>query len=123
MNLKNDDLILGQATIFNVLLKPGNNTVSLRGHLEIQTVIENFSQIFSSQKEAILNGDIQLSASGNSTIYNGNHISYYEAILNDLTLTARVPIMKALLGTVEAMASDSDIGNALSQVSDALGDR
>lgn len=86
-------------------------------------MIESFSQIFSSQKEAILNGDIQLSASGNSTIYNGNHISYYEAILNDLTLTARVPIMKALLGTVEAMASDSDIGNALSQVSDALGDR
>lgn len=123
MNLKSDDLILGQATIFNVLLKPGNNTVSLRGHLEIQTVIENFSQIFSSQKEAILNGDIQLSASGNSTIYNGNHISYYEEILNDLTLTARVPIMKALLGTVEGMASDSDIGNALSQVSDALGDR
>lgn len=123
MNLKSDDLILGQATIFNVLLKPGNNTVSLRGHLEIQTVIENFSRIFSSQKEAILNGDIQLSASGNSTIYNGNHISYYEEILNELTLTARVPIMKALLETVEGMASDSDIGNALSQVSDALGDR
>ena len=95
----------------------------MRGHLEIQTVIENFSQIFSSQKEAILNGDIQLSASGNSTIYNGNHISYYEEILNSLTLTARVPIMKALLGTVEGMVGDSDIGNALSQVSDALGDR
>lgn len=86
-------------------------------------MIENFSQIFSSQKEAILNGDIQLSASGNSTIYNGNHISYYEEILNSLTLTARVPIMKALLGTVEGMVGDSDIGNALSQVSDALGDR
>ena len=123
MNLKSDDLILGQATIFNVLLKPGNNTVSLRGHLEIHTVIENFSQIFSSQKDAILDGDIQLSASGNSTIYNGHHISYYEEILNDLTLTARVPIMKALLGTVEGMTSDSDIGHALSQVSDALGDR
>ena len=86
-------------------------------------MIENFSQIFSSQKEEILNGDIQLSASGNSTIYNGNHISYYEEILNSLTLTARVPIMKALLGTVEGMVGDSDIGNALSQVSDALGDR
>ena len=86
-------------------------------------MIENFSQIFSSQKEAILNGDIQLSASGNSTIYNGNHISYYEEILNSLTLPARVPIMKALLGTVEGMVGDSDIGNALSQVSDALGDR
>ena len=86
-------------------------------------MIENFSQIFSSQKEAIMNGDIQLSASGNSTVYNGNHISYYEEILNNLTLTARMPIMKALIGTVEGMASDSDIGQALSQVSDALSDQ
>lgn len=117
LNLKSEDLILGQATIYDVLLKPGNNTVSLKGHISIETIIDNFATIVSAQKDAILDGNIQLSASGNSTVYNGQHISYYEEILNGLTLTAQFPIIKALLGTFEGMASDSDIASALQQIS------
>lgn len=119
LNLKSDDLILGYATIYNVLLKPGNNTVSLKGRIDITTVIDNFATILSTQKDAILNGNIQLSASGNSTIYNGQHISYYEEILNGLTLTAQFPIIEALLGTVGGLANGSDIESALKQILNA----
>lgn len=121
MDLKSDDLVLGQATIYDVLLKPGNNSVSLKGRLEIQTLIDNFAKVFAAQKDAILNGNVQLSASGNSTIYNGNHITYYEEILNGLTLTAQLPITKALLGTFDGLVGDSDIQSALDQALDALG--
>lgn len=119
LNLKSNDLILGYATIYNVLLKPGNNTVSLKGRIDITTIIDNFATILSTQKDAILNGNIQLSASGNSTIYNGQHISYYEEILNGLTLTAQFPIIEALLGTVEGLANGSDIESALKQILNA----
>lgn len=119
LNLKSNDLILGYATIYNVLLKPGNNTVSLKGRIDITTIIDNFATILSTQKDAILNGNIQLSASGNSTIYNGQHISYYEEILNGLTLTAQFPIIEALLGTVGGLANGSDIESALKQILNA----
>lgn len=117
LDLKNEDLVIGQATIYNVVLKPGNNTVSLKGHISIKTIIDNLAMVLSAQKDALLDGNIQLSASGNSTIYNGQHISYYEEILNGLTLKARFPIIKALFGTLEGMASDSDIASALQQIS------
>lgn len=91
----------------------------MKGRIDIQTVIENFATILGAQEDAIVDGNIRLSASGNSTIYNGQHISYYEEILNGLTLTAEFPIIKALLNTVEGMGGDFDITSALQQVSNA----
>ncbi|KAJ5355537.1 uncharacterized protein N7496_012749 [Penicillium cataractarum] len=96
LNLMSADLIIGQATILNVILKPGNNTVSLRGRIEISTVLENLSEILAVQKAALVDGNLELSASGNSTIYNGVHIKYYEQVLNNLTLVTRVPILEVL---------------------------
>lgn len=88
VDLKSQDLVLGQATILNVVLKPGNNTVSLRGNLDIDKVLDNFSDIVESQRDALQNGELELTATGNSTTYNGVHIPYYETILKGLDLTA-----------------------------------
>lgn len=67
VDLKSQDLVLGQATILNVVLKPGNNTVSLRGNLDIDKVLDNFSDIVESQRDALQNGELELTATGNST--------------------------------------------------------
>ena len=120
VDLKSQDLVLGQATILNVVLKPGNNTVSLRGNLDIDKVLDNFSDIVESQRDALQNGELELTATGNSTTYNGVHIPYYETILRGLDLTARVPIMKILFGTVEGMMGGSDFNDALGRFRDAL---
>lgn len=123
LNLKTSDLILGQATIENVILKPGNNSVALKGELDIKTIMDNLSDIISSQKEALTSGDLQLDASGNSTIYNGVHIDYFEDVLNNLTLTARVPILEVLGGTVQNLLGDnnnSTLGNLLQNLTSTL---
>ena len=123
LNLKTSDLILGQATIENVILKPGNNSVALKGELDIKTIMDNLSDIISSQKEALTSGDLQLDASGNSTIYNGVHIDYFEEVLNNLTLTARVPILEVLGGTVQNLLGDnnnSTLGNLLQNLTSTL---
>ncbi|KAL5360485.1 hypothetical protein BJX96DRAFT_184575 [Aspergillus floccosus] len=130
LNLQSKDLVIGHALIQNVVLRPGNNTVDLSGRLEISTVLSNLGQILENSAEAIKEGSIELSASGNQTIYNGQHIPYFERVLNNLTLTTRVPIIKLLLDTVQGFLSGngssllSDIGsmgNDLSNITNILG--
>lgn len=123
LNLRSSDLIIGQATILNVLLKPGNNTVALRGRVEISTVLDNLSAILNAQKTALGDGELELSASGNSTIYNGVHIKYYEQVLNNLTLVARVPILQVLGDTLDGVLNntDSGLGKVLSNITQILG--
>lgn len=123
LNLRSSDLIIGQATILNVLLKPGNNTVALRGRVEISTVLDNLSEILGAQKTALGDGELELSASGNSTIYDGVHIKYYEQVLNNLTLVARVPILQVLGDTLDGLLNntDSGLGKVLQNITQILG--
>lgn len=123
LNLMSSDLIIGQATILNVVLKPGNNTVALRGRVDTTTVLENLSEILTVQKAALMDGDLELSASGNSTIYNGVHIKYYEQVLNNLTLITRVPILQILGGTLEGLLNNNDsaLGKIVQNITQILG--
>lgn len=118
-------MVVGQATIENVILRPGNNTVALSGEVDISTILDNLSDIIDDQKAALLDGDIELSASGNSTIYNGVHIQYYEDVLNNLTLTTQVPILEVLSGTLQQLLDEdnnSTIGNLVQNITSILGD-
>ncbi|KAJ6100077.1 hypothetical protein N7467_001612 [Penicillium canescens] len=110
LNLQSSDMVIGQATIENVVLKPGNNSVSLRGQLDMDTVIDNLPAILSTPKSALMDGELELTASGNSTIYDGNHIAYYEKLLNNLTITTRVPILMILLDTVRGLIDTTGLG-------------
>ncbi|KAI9925892.1 hypothetical protein MW887_005698 [Aspergillus wentii] len=119
LNLKTAGLIIGQGFLDNVVLKPGNNSMPLRATLSIQTVLENILDILSAQKSALTDGELEICASVNSTVYNGKHITYYEEVLNSLTLTARVPIIKVLTDTVQGLSQDS--GFNLSSILDDIG--
>ncbi|KAF9889386.1 hypothetical protein FE257_007496 [Aspergillus nanangensis] len=113
LDLKVGDLILGNGTIDNVLLRPGNNSVPLRGVLDINTALKNIGTLLAAQTDALSQGELTLSASGHSTIYDGVHIPYFEKVLNNLTVTAKVPLLKVLFGTLsELVISNPDtIGN------------
>ena len=95
-----------------MVLTPGNNTVSLRGSVSIETIIQNLGTIIEAEKDAILSGNIALSASGNSTVYNHVHITYYEQVLNDLVITAQVSIVKLITDTIGG--NSSSIASAIS---------
>ncbi|KAJ5601227.1 hypothetical protein N7510_010761 [Penicillium lagena] len=127
LNLQSAGLIIGQATSYNVLLRPGNNTIELRGWVDIDTVLDNLLEILGTQMSALLGGDLELSATGNSTIYDNHHIHYYEEILNNLTLTTRVPFMKLLMDTIHGMthsnssSNSSSLQEGIQQVSKIMG--
>lgn len=124
LNLESAGMRIGVATIQDVVLKPGNNSVSLRGRLDINTVKENLSEIMASQSSALRSGDLEISASGNSTVYNGVHIRYYEVVLNNITLTTRVPIVQVLTGTLQGMLdSKSNLSSTLRNITHGMGEK
>jgi hypothetical protein len=118
--MKAGNITIGYATIDNVLLKPGNNSVSMRGIVDLKTVIANLGPVLAAESSSIGNGDIGLSASGNSTIYEGKHILYFEKVLNNLTITAQVPLLKVLLDSLDGLlaANSGLIQNITSQLHD-----
>lgn len=106
-------LILGNATIFDVLLEPGNNTVAARGFVDLKLALQNLPTIIKSQIDPLKSLNLELSASGNSTIYNGKHIDYYEKILNNLTLTTQISVLSILGDTLGGLLGTSGLGSLL----------
>ncbi|KFY24485.1 hypothetical protein V493_05214 [Pseudogymnoascus sp. VKM F-4281 (FW-2241)] len=103
LNIMVGGILLGNATMHNVYLVPGNNTVPARGVVNLKTAIMNLPAILSSQVGALAKGNIEMSASGNSTIYNGQHIEYYEKVLNKLTLTTQMPLISILMDSLQGV--------------------
>lgn len=70
--------IVGQGTIRNASLVPGNNTVSFGGFLDYDVLFANLETILNAESEALARGNLGLNARGNSTTYKGIRIPYYE---------------------------------------------
>jgi hypothetical protein len=102
---------LGVANMQNVVLLPGNNTIPARCVVDIKGLIRNLPQIKSAG--GIKNGDLQIATSGNTTVYNGEHLDYYEQSLRQLTLTAAVPLLSILKGVASSSASLVELGSLL----------
>ena len=62
--------VVGNATILDLTLKPGDN------HFPINSIVET-GKIVSALKD----GHVTLQITGNSSIYNGQHLEYYEKAL------------------------------------------
>jgi hypothetical protein len=117
LNLIVGGVVIGQATILNALLTPGNNTVQARGTADIKTALKNLAVILKSQIMPLMNGNVEISASGNSTIYQGQHIPYFEDVLNNLTLTTQTPLLSLLLGSVGGILQSGALNNLTSLLS------
>jgi hypothetical protein len=107
LNLRIGGFAIGRARLYDVLLKPGRNSVAARIDADLAAAIGNLPAILESQAEPLRRGAIELSASGNSTIYNGQHIKYFEDVLNKLEMTAEVPILKVVMDSLGGMLSDN----------------
>jgi hypothetical protein len=94
-------VVIGHGFLDNVVLSPGNNTVAIRAIVNIKTLIQNLSTILTAEANSLTNGNILISTSGNSSVYNGLHIPYYEAVLSNLFLTGEMPVIKLLIDTLQ----------------------
>ncbi|KAJ6071083.1 hypothetical protein N7499_009097 [Penicillium canescens] len=116
------DLIIGNATVDNVTLRPGNNTFPLKGVLDLKTVISNLTEVISSQSSSLKNGNLALTAMTRTIVSNGTLIPYYTNVLSQLPLVANVGIADVLRNTLAYLGSNDNLNltGALSGVTDNI---
>lgn len=130
LNILSGSILIGNAHLLDVVVPPGNTTLSFRGEIFLSDILKNIGPIISSQASAIKNGNIEISASGNSSIVNGQHIGYVENVLNSQHLSSEVSIIELLGqlagGFLSGNSSLSDLGSVigglLGNLTDHFGD-
>lgn len=103
LNMQLGPSTLGLGYLSNVVLAPGNNSVPIRATLSIPTLLADLPAIIgsTSQQAALKTGNLAIGATGNATVMNGQHIGYYESVLNKLQLEGQMPIVQLLEDSVE----------------------
>ncbi|VUC25651.1 unnamed protein product [Clonostachys rosea] len=119
-NLESGPTRLGLVHLYDVQLRPGNNTVPFDGNFFFDELVPNLSEVLDSQKEPLSNGYFKFNATGNSTIVNGEHIKYIEGVLNQKHIGFTVPVI-SLLGDVIGGLLGADQGSLLDIFGGALG--
>jgi len=76
---------VGNATINNMTLKPGNNSLPLTGLLNQTAVIESLN-----------NGFVDMLITGQESVYNGEHLVYYEKALQSNQLSLQMNVNQIL---------------------------
>ncbi|KAL9028166.1 MAG: hypothetical protein Q9196_003428 [Gyalolechia fulgens] len=69
-----DDEFIGTSLLSDLVLRPGNNTVTMRSRVNQTLVVEKV-------KETYKNGMLPIEIRSNSSIYNGQHLEYFEKAL------------------------------------------
>lgn len=88
MNLFVEDILIGYSVINDLTLKPGNNTVDMRSTTNQSLVLQKLANY----KDGILPVDVV----GNSSVYGGQHLVYYEQALASNKLRVNLNVGSAL---------------------------
>lgn len=99
LNLLSGSVRLGLITVYDVILPPGNNTLSFDGQVFLNTIGQNFGAILASQAGALASGNLALDATGNATMINGEHVTFIESVLNNVVVSSEISVV-TLLGDV-----------------------
>ena len=80
---------IGNSTLEDVVLVPGNNTITMKSVINQTLVLDAIGLVY---KDGILPIDIV----GATSIYNGQHLTYFEAALQSLTQHVKLDVGSAL---------------------------
>ncbi|RSM09133.1 hypothetical protein CEP52_004250 [Fusarium oligoseptatum] len=119
-NLMSGETRVGLVNLYDLQLRPGNNSVPFDGNFFFDELVPNLSEILDSQQEPLSHGYIELAATGNSTIVNGEHVKYIEGVLNKKHIKFTVPII-TLLGDVVGGLLGADQDSLLGIFGGAIG--
>lgn len=102
LDVKSGDLVIGNATVENLTLKPGNHANPLTGVLDLGVILKNIGTVLKDQASSIKNGNLSLTSITREVTYNGTHVPYYSEVMSELPLTAEVSIGAILKNTLKS---------------------
>lgn len=111
LDIYSGNLLIGNATLEGVTLKPGNNTNSITGVLDLRKIINNLGDVIESQASTISTGNLALNTIIRSVIWNDVEVPYYTKVLQELTLTANVGIVSTLQNTLHNLLHPNGSSN------------
>ncbi|KAH6842191.1 hypothetical protein B0I37DRAFT_329378 [Chaetomium sp. MPI-CAGE-AT-0009] len=120
-NVMAGDINLGLVYIYNLDLKPGNNTPPFEGDFYFDELVPNLAAFLETQRGALANGMIEFNATGNSTFHNGQRIRYVEGVLNRKHIPFAIPATTLLLDVLSGVLAGGTDGSGLPLL-DTLGD-
>ena len=115
LDIKSGDLLIGNATLKDLTIKPGDNVHPLTGVLDLTTILTNLKEVLVSQASAIKNGSLSLDTIARSVTYNDTLVPYYTDVMSQLTLTANVALADLIKNTVHNLFN-GDNGSNLTSV-------
>jgi hypothetical protein len=121
LNLESGDVRLGVLTVYNTLLAPGDNIRDFDGEFYFKELVPNLPELLASQSGALGEGNIELNATGNATVVNGERIPYVESVLKGKKLTFHVPLLTLLGNVLSGVLDSEDSGSLLGVFGDVFG--
>ncbi|KAL7625744.1 hypothetical protein AAE478_004967 [Parahypoxylon ruwenzoriense] len=109
LNLMSGDLRIGLITIYDVLIPPGNNSRYFNGELYLDVLFQNLGTVLSNNADALNEGNIQIDATGNATVIDGEHIGFIEAVLNRRRVTSTISVVKLLGDMIGSFTNGSSM--------------
>lgn len=123
LNLFSGTTRLGLVTLYDLTLPSGNNTRYFDGNIFLDAIVPNLGAILASQAAPLGRGVIELNATGNATIVNGQHIDYLEEVLNAKKLTFSISIVTLISEFLSGLVNSGSGGTGTgSSIIDVLGD-
>lgn len=116
MDIKSGNLVLGNATLNGVELKPGDNTFPLNGILDLKSIVKNLGDVLKMEANTLKNGNLTLSATPTSIIFDNTLIPYYTDVLRQLTLTTSIGIGGILKNTIRHLKDDKNFTGVISSL-------
>lgn len=114
VDLKIGDLVIGNASLQDVTIVPGDNTVPLTGTIDVKSVIRNLSDVLKAESTSLGKGNLTLSAVTTSVVWNGTEVPYYTNVLCNLTMTTTVHIGDIFNNTMRYFKQHKDSTSSLS---------
>ncbi|KAJ5623399.1 hypothetical protein N7490_012004 [Penicillium lividum] len=115
LDVKSGDLVIGNATVENLTLRPGNHANPMTGTLDIGLILKNIGTVLKDQASSIKNGTLSLTSTTREVTYNGTHVPYYSTVMSELPLTADVGIVSTLKNTIKSFLG-SGSGRNLTEI-------
>ncbi|KAL2814477.1 hypothetical protein BJX63DRAFT_392386 [Aspergillus granulosus] len=103
LDLKSGEYTLGNATLTDLMLYPGNHSVPVEGIIDVDYLISNLGDILRSQGDALSRGFLRLEAVGRNVTIDGVEVPYYAQAMRNLTLVADVALASLVFNTVEGV--------------------
>ncbi|PLB53419.1 hypothetical protein P170DRAFT_445175 [Aspergillus steynii IBT 23096] len=120
LDVKSGDLVIGNATLDNLILRPGNHSTPVHGMLDLRILIKNLRSVLATQLESIRDGYLTLDTVGKTVFYDGTEVPYYTNVMKKLTMTAQVPLGGLITNTLRGVLHPGGGDNIFSDAADSM---